>query len=101
MFEILKKTASQYISNSLNCKTESAQIIAVERLTASINKISKKNLKDKIEQNINKFSTKETGYFTTLELQSACSQFNLDPETLLHCRLAILTGESTDTYNRF
>ena len=37
--QILKKTAPQYNSNSLNCEKESTQILAVERLAAAINKL--------------------------------------------------------------
>ena len=56
------------------------------------------NLIDTIQQNLNTNGSKETAYFSTLDLKYAYSQLNLDPETAMHCNFNIISGEGTETY---
>ena len=56
------------------------------------------NLVDTIQQNLNTNVSHETAYFSTLHLNYAYSQLNLDPETARHCNFNIRSGEVTGTY---
>ena len=58
------------------------------------------NLIDTIQQNLNTNASRETKYFSTLDLKHACSQINLDPERARHCILNLINGEGSGT-NRF
>ena len=56
------------------------------------------NLIDTIQQNLNTSASRETAYFSTLDLKNAYSQLKLDPETARHCNFNIISGERTGTY---
>ena len=56
------------------------------------------NLIDTIQQNLNTSTSKETAYYSTLDLKYAYSQLKLDPETAQHCNFNIISGEKTGTY---
>ena len=56
------------------------------------------NLIDTIQQNLNTSASQQTAYFSTLDLNFAYSQLNLDPETARHCNFKIISGERTGTY---
>ena len=56
------------------------------------------NLIDTIQQNLNTSASKQTAYYSTLDLKYAYSQLKLDPETVQHCNFNIISGERTGTY---
>ena len=56
------------------------------------------NLRDTLQQNLNRIASHEKAYFSTLELICAYSQTKLDPETSRHCNFNIASGEGTGTY---
>ena len=56
------------------------------------------NFIDRIQQNLNTNASQETAYFSTLDLNYAYGQLNLDPETTRHCYFNIVSGEGTGTY---
>ena len=56
------------------------------------------NLIDTIQQNLNTSASRETAYFSTLDLKYAYSQLKLDPETARHCNFNIIRGKRTGTY---
>ena len=56
------------------------------------------NLIERIQQNLNTTASKETAYFSTLDLKYAYSQLNLDTETARHCIFNIISGEGAGTY---
>ena len=56
------------------------------------------NLIGTIKQNLNTNASHEAAYFSTLSLNYAYSQLNLDPETARHCNFNIFGGEGTGTY---
>ena len=56
------------------------------------------NLIDTIQQNLNTNASQDTAYFSTLDLNYAYCQPNVDPETARQCNFNTVIDESTGIY---
>ena len=56
------------------------------------------NLFDTKQQNLNTNASRDTEFFSILDLKYAYSQLNLDPDTVQHCNFNIVSGEVTGKY---